>query len=161
MKSGVIITIAIVVLLAVVGGYFLLSQSDTIEETSSFCTADVFECPDGSFVQRNPDNNCEFNTCPAINNQTNDSEPIDALAYIIEIKNFAFAPSTLEINVGDMVTWDNKDSATHSIKSDSGSELTSPTFSKGGSYSHVFTTPGEYAYHCGVHFGMKGTIIVR
>jgi len=121
MKSGVIITIAIVVLLAVVGGYFLLSQSDTIEETSSFCTADVFECPDGSFVQRNPDNNCEFNTCPAINNQTNDSEPIDALAYIIEIKNFAFAPSTLEINVGDMVTWDNKDSATHSIKSDSGS----------------------------------------
>eukprot|EP01084_Bolivina_argentea_P185619 320081_1 len=28
------------------------------------CTADVFQCRDGSFVSRNPNNNCEFSPCP-------------------------------------------------------------------------------------------------
>ena len=27
------------------------------------CTADVYECPDGSFVGRDPMNNCEFKEC--------------------------------------------------------------------------------------------------
>ncbi|MBI5002469.1 hypothetical protein HZC31_03730 [Candidatus Woesearchaeota archaeon] len=27
------------------------------------CTADVSECPDGSFVGRDPMNNCEFKEC--------------------------------------------------------------------------------------------------
>ena len=27
------------------------------------CTADVYECPDGSFVGRDTLNNCEFNEC--------------------------------------------------------------------------------------------------
>ena len=28
-----------------------------------YCTADVKECPDGSFVARNPEKNCEFEEC--------------------------------------------------------------------------------------------------
>lgn len=28
------------------------------------CTADVKECPDGSFVARDPERNCEFKECP-------------------------------------------------------------------------------------------------
>lgn len=28
-----------------------------------FCTADVQECPDGSFVARDPEKNCEFKEC--------------------------------------------------------------------------------------------------
>ena len=31
-----------------------------------FCTDDVFECTDGTFVPRNPDNNCEFEPCPIV-----------------------------------------------------------------------------------------------
>ncbi|TVQ81364.1 MAG: hypothetical protein EA369_00160 [Bradymonadales bacterium] len=39
------------------------------EETESedevvFCTMDVKECPDGSFVSRDPSKNCEFFPCP-------------------------------------------------------------------------------------------------
>ena len=30
------------------------------------CPADVMECPDGSYVSRNPENNCEFAPCPDI-----------------------------------------------------------------------------------------------
>jgi hypothetical protein len=29
-----------------------------------FCTADVFECPDGSFVSRDAANDCQFKACP-------------------------------------------------------------------------------------------------
>jgi len=32
---------------------------------STACIDDVQECPDGSFVSRDPDNNCEFEACPA------------------------------------------------------------------------------------------------
>merc|ERR1712048_1550394 len=30
-----------------------------------FCSSDVMECWDGSFVSRDPHNNCEFESCPA------------------------------------------------------------------------------------------------
>lgn len=31
-----------------------------------FCSQDAKECPDGTFVSRNPENNCEFEPCPEI-----------------------------------------------------------------------------------------------
>ena len=61
MKSGVIVAIAIVVLLAIVGGYFYLNSYDPIDPV---CTQDAQLCPDGSYVGRNPSNNCEFFACP-------------------------------------------------------------------------------------------------
>ena len=38
------------------------------------CTADVYECPDGSFVGRDPMNNCEFKECS--DNPIIQSEPL-------------------------------------------------------------------------------------
>ncbi len=78
----------------------------------------------------------------------------------VEISSFAFSPATLTIDAGETVTWVNKDIAPHSIVSDSGSELNSPTFGKEETYSHVFNTAGTFAYHCSVHPSMKGAIIV-
>lgn len=34
------------------------------QEEAVFCTQDVKECPDGSYVGRDPQNNCEFFSCP-------------------------------------------------------------------------------------------------
>ena len=33
-----------------------------------FCTQEAKECPDGNFVGRDPDNNCQFRPCPGENN---------------------------------------------------------------------------------------------
>lgn len=33
------------------------------------CAADVRQCPDGSYVSRNPANNCTFDLCPGERNQ--------------------------------------------------------------------------------------------
>lgn len=39
------------------------NREEKIIENQILCTADVFECPDGSFVSRDSNNNCEFKEC--------------------------------------------------------------------------------------------------
>jgi plastocyanin len=79
----------------------------------------------------------------------------------IEISNFAFSPSTLNVHVGDTVTWTNMDSVSHTITSDSGSELSSSPFGNGNTFSHTFATAGTFHYHCSIHTMMKGEVIVQ
>ncbi len=79
----------------------------------------------------------------------------------VDIKSFAFNPSTLTVKVGTKVTWTNNDSAPHTITSDSDNLLNSTTLSPGQSYSFTFTTPGTSNYHCTIHPSMKGSVIVE
>lgn len=43
-----------------------IEDSGSNEQNSSdiFCTQEVMQCSDGSFVSRNSSRNCEFNPCP-------------------------------------------------------------------------------------------------
>jgi plastocyanin len=79
----------------------------------------------------------------------------------VSISDFTFLPSVITIKKGDGVTWTNKDSAQHTIVSDSGSEISSTSLSKGGTYSHTFSSSGTFSYHCSVHPSMKGKVIVE
>lgn len=83
-----------------------------------------------------------------------------AKTYQVAIQNFAFDPFDLKINKGDMVVWTNEDSATHTVVSDSGSELASGTLATGQTYSHTFNSAGTFNYHCGVHQTMKARVEV-
>ena len=164
MKAGVI-TLIIVIILAILIGGFLFLQSEKVS-----CKKDARVCPDGSIVGRNPSSeNCEeFYPCPVLNNsnnqsnitqnQTNQTQP---RTYNIEISGFAFQIKELKIKVGDTVVWTNKDFASHTVTSDSGSELESPYFSKNQIYSHTFNQVGTFNYHCIPHPYMKGKIIVE
>ena len=78
----------------------------------------------------------------------------------VTIQNFAFSPKTLTVAPGTTVMWTNKDSAPHTVTSDSGSTLASGDLSQGKSYTHTFTKAGTYAYHCAIHPYMHGTVIV-
>jgi len=77
----------------------------------------------------------------------------------VEMDNFVFVPHGTRINVGDMITWRNRDAAQHSATSDNG-VWDSGLLSFGQSYSFVFTTPGAFPYHCSLHLSMKDTIFV-
>ncbi len=79
----------------------------------------------------------------------------------IEISGFSFNPNTLTVSKGASVVWTNKDSAPHTIVSDTGDEINSDSISKGNTYVHVFNTPGTYDYHCGIHPSMKGKVVVE
>ncbi|MCX6711532.1 MAG: cupredoxin family copper-binding protein [Candidatus Woesearchaeota archaeon] len=81
-------------------------------------------------------------------------------SYNVDIQNFAFSPSTMNIAKGDTITWTNYDSVPHTVTSDSGSELDSSSISPGQTYTHTFNTAGTFTYHCNFHVTMKATVIV-
>ena len=91
--------------------------------------------------------------------------PSDTLAPVstgtvdITIQNFSFSPPSITIKAGTAVRWTNQDGATHSVTSDTG-VWDSGGIAQGASYTRVFDTAGTFAYHCGIHPSMKGTIIV-
>jgi len=78
----------------------------------------------------------------------------------INISNLTFVPSSVTVTIGTRVTWRNNDSVSHTIVSDSGTYLSSSTLAPGQSYSRTFSAAGTYAYHCGIHPTMQGTIVV-
>ncbi|MEK6888820.1 MAG: cupredoxin family copper-binding protein [Nanoarchaeota archaeon] len=96
-----------------------------------------------------------------LNKESSNAVPAPSSGLNIEIKDFAFSPSTLNVKVGDRVTWTNSDSAPHTVTSDSGGELSSGTISADETYSHTFTSAGTYNYHCQFHTGMKSKVIVE
>ena len=79
----------------------------------------------------------------------------------VDIRDFAYNPATVEISVGDTVTWTNQDTVPHTATGSDPSVLQSGTIAPGASFSQVFDTPGEIQYHCEFHPDMAGTIVVR
>merc|ERR1711937_1071813 len=50
-------------------------SDDESEDVDIMCAADVQECSDGSFVSRDPSNDCEFPACPSADIHTTEKEP--------------------------------------------------------------------------------------
>jgi plastocyanin len=74
--------------------------------------------------------------------------------------NRAYAPDDLNVAVGTTVTWTNTDSVGHTSTSDAAG-WNSGTLAPGGQFSFEFQTAGTFPYHCAIHPGMVGTVIVR
>lgn len=87
--------------------------------------------------------------------------PNTALTVAVSISNFSFVPTVLTIKKGTKVTWTNNDSAPHTVTSDAGNLLHSQTLATGQSFSFIFTETGTVNYHCSVHPGMTGKVIVQ
>jgi plastocyanin len=78
----------------------------------------------------------------------------------VSIVNMSFSPSSLTVTAGTTVTWTNNDGMTHTTTSnDPGFD--SGNMTAGTKFTHSFSTPGTYAYHCSIHSGMTGTITVK
>ncbi|MEK7217799.1 MAG: cupredoxin family copper-binding protein [Patescibacteria group bacterium] len=88
------------------------------------------------------------------------SSPPPVVSIAVDIKNFLFNPQTLTIKKGTKVTWVNNDTAPHTVTSDVGNLLNSPTLASGQSFSFTFTDVGTNNYYCAIHPTMKGSIIV-
>jgi plastocyanin len=78
----------------------------------------------------------------------------------VGIEGFAFAPGTVEAEVGQKVTWKNHDPAEHTVTGEDGG-FDSGTMAAGASFEATFDAPGEYRYICALHPGMKGTVVVH
>lgn len=80
-------------------------------------------------------------------------------ALTVHIKDYAFGPKSAHVQVGDTVTFVNDDDETHTVTANDGT-FDSKGLAEKATFSHVFTKPGTYPYHCTIHTSMKGSIVV-
>lgn len=74
--------------------------------------------------------------------------------------NRAFMPDDLDVAVGTTVTWMNTDSVSHTSTSNA-TGWNSGIVPPGGQFSFAFPSAGTFAYHCAIHPGMVGTVVVH
>jgi plastocyanin len=82
----------------------------------------------------------------------------------------SFSPNVINVRIGDTVTWTNHDVIPHTVTSGTGpsdpnkgkefdSGLSTPLM-PGKTFTHKFTTAGEFPYYCQLHPAMTGKVIV-
>src|SRR5215210_9246077 len=74
----------------------------------------------------------------------------------VTIKDFAFDPKTISVNIGDTITWTNDGPSPHTVSADDGS-FDSGNLDKGATFSQTFDKAGTFAYFCKYH-GSKGGV---
>ena len=74
--------------------------------------------------------------------------------------NRAFTPDEVTVNTGTTVVWTNTDSVAHTSTAN-GNAWNSGVVSPGGRFSVTFQNAGTFPYHCTIHPGMVGTVVVR
>ena len=82
-----------------------------------------------------------------------------------EETNACFSPADIIINAGDTVSWDNIDTAAHTVTSGSPADGPSGVFDSSllmasATYAFTFEDAGNYDYFCMVHPWMVGTVSV-
>ncbi len=75
--------------------------------------------------------------------------------------SYQFDPVTIQVKVGDTVTWTNKDNFTHDVHLMGNINWVSKPLRPGDSTSYTFTQVGRVPYQCDFHSqNMKGEVIV-
>ena len=72
----------------------------------------------------------------------------------------AYMPNPATVSQGTVVSWSNTDSVVHDMVSDTG-VFDSGRVDANGTVSVTFSTRGTFPYHCSIHPGMVGTIVVQ
>jgi plastocyanin len=78
----------------------------------------------------------------------------------ITMSNMTFTPATKTVTKGTIVKWTNNDSYAHTVTSNDGSSFSSGTIAGGSSFSYTANVVGTFDYHCTIHSGMTGSLIV-
>jgi plastocyanin len=89
------------------------------------------------------------------------SLPVGAARAEVVIDNFSFLPKEITVPVGTTVTWTNHDDVPHVVASADDQFKKSGPLDTDESFSHTFTTVGNYTYFCSIHPHMTGKIIVK
>lgn len=77
----------------------------------------------------------------------------------VNVANFSFSPAEVIIAAGDTVTW-TWVSGTHNVQTADGATTWCSTRNS-GTCDKVFDAPGTFAYRCGIHPSMQGTVTVE
>ena len=118
-----------------------------------------------------------LSACSAAADSTKDAPGRSESAEVV-IEGLIFEPDSVTVDVGDTVTWINKDEVDHTVTSgkpgDQGvpgvDEATKPELDGnfdeplervGSTFSFTFEERGTYTYFCRVHAAMKAVVVVE
>jgi plastocyanin len=73
----------------------------------------------------------------------------------------SYAPNPTTMKVGQTVAWKNNDSTAHDATQDAARFQTGNVNAGATSSPITMSTAGTFAYHCTIHPGMVGTIVVQ
>ncbi|RRD35779.1 amicyanin [Leucobacter sp. OH2974_COT-288] len=79
-------------------------------------------------------------------------------AVVVQAIDNRYEPREVTVRVGEAVRWDFLGGAKHDVVEPNG--LFVSDLVRSGSFTHVFTEPGEYAYDCSIHPEMRGLVKV-
>jgi plastocyanin len=79
---------------------------------------------------------------------------------VVGMKEKRFQPASLDVVLGDTVTWQNDDGVTHAVASAEGG-FDSGRMGPGVRFSLTPTAQGTIPYHCSLHFFMTGHVTVH
>ena len=77
----------------------------------------------------------------------------------VTVADFSFAPPVLTVSAGTTVTWTNQDGFAHTVDATDDS-FVSESLGQGVTFTHTFDAAGTFAYICGIHPSMAGTVVV-
>ncbi len=80
---------------------------------------------------------------------------------LVNVNDNSFNPATLTIAAGQTVLWQWKGSNPHNVTWDTQSGAGNSATQTTGTYSRTFNDAGTYDYHCTVHAGMQGNVVVQ
>ena len=103
--------------------------------------------------------------------QVSSGPPVNPSGPIVTVADYQFSPDSITITSGQSVLWSNNGPSAHTVTSNSSSwssaSLGAPSgmdpygyATGGGTFSNMFNTPGTYQYHCSIHAGMTGVVVV-
>jgi plastocyanin len=78
----------------------------------------------------------------------------------VSAQDNSFSPGTLEVSVGETVTFSNDGAAAHTVTAASGAQFDSGSLAPGATFKFTAEKAGTVSYVCTFHPGMQGTIEV-
>jgi len=104
-------------------------------------------------------------SCSSDNSYSSPTTPTPAADVTIMIQgnrgNQSFSPEPATMRVGQSVAWRNADSVAHNATQDANRFATSNLGAGATSSPIAMNTAGTFTYHCTIHPGMIGTLVVQ
>lgn len=86
--------------------------------------------------------------------------PATTVINIVGTPMMAFTPGTTTVKVGTIIKWTNSDAVPHAPVSDNGTTFNPGSIAAGSYATYTTTVTGSFPYHCSIHTGMTGTLVV-
>ena len=94
-------------------------------------------------------------------NQITNPPPPPVVTTSVTLQNLAFSPKAIKVSPSATVSFTNSDGIVHNVTFSSTAVTSVANFSTGTKTVAMPATAGTYAYHCTIHAGMTGSVLVQ